>query len=191
MRRTRRHANFNRKNRKEKPIDFRWRFDARAVQSEISNLKSEIRIMPLKTQIDEQPSLNLTPMIDIVFLLIIFFMVGTKFSELERKMDLEPPSVAENGALTAPPRSKVVNVFRDGRIELDNRQVSISDLSHQLAAAHSQYPGIRVLVRGDADGRFQTVATVLNVCSQAGINRLGVSVKVSDRAANRQRAAWK
>ena len=44
--------------------------------------------MPLKIHIDEQPSLNMTPMIDIVFLLIIFFMVGTKFTELERKIGL-------------------------------------------------------------------------------------------------------
>ena len=78
--------------------------------------------MPLKTHIDEQPSLNLTPMIDIVFLLIIFFMVGTKFSELERKIGLKPPSVADNGALSAAPESKVVNVFRDGHIELDNQR---------------------------------------------------------------------
>jgi len=38
--------------------------------------------MPLKTQQDEQPTLNLTPMIDVVFLLIIFFMVATKFDEM-------------------------------------------------------------------------------------------------------------
>ena len=79
--------------------------------------------MSLKTCNDEQPTLNLTPMIDIVFLLIIFFMVGTKFSELERKIGLEPPKVTEGGALSAAPEAKTVNVFRDGRIELDNRPV--------------------------------------------------------------------
>ena len=59
--------------------------------------------MPLKTHVDEQPTLNLTPMIDIVFLLIIFFMVGTKFSELERKIGLKVPEVAGAEALTAAP----------------------------------------------------------------------------------------
>jgi biopolymer transport protein ExbD len=47
--------------------------------------------MPLKTNLDEQPSINLTPMIDIVFLLIIFFMVGTKFVEMERKIAVQGP----------------------------------------------------------------------------------------------------
>ncbi|MEK6249477.1 MAG: biopolymer transporter ExbD [Planctomycetales bacterium] len=143
--------------------------------------------MPLKTQIDEQPTLNLTPMIDIVFLLIIFFMVGTKFSELERKIGLEPPSVSDNGTLTSAPASKIVNVFRDGRIELDNQTVSLKQLTQMLAAAHGQYPAINVLVRGDAEGRFQPVASVLNACSQAGVSRMSVSVKLTDRSAGRER----
>ena len=49
--------------------------------------------MALKTHFDETPNVNLTPMIDIVFLLIIFFMVGTKFTELERQLQLELPDL--------------------------------------------------------------------------------------------------
>jgi len=66
--------------------------------------------MPLKTQFDEQPTVNLTPMIDVVFLLIIFFMVGTQFSELERNIRLQVPEVAGAAALTAAPERRVVNV---------------------------------------------------------------------------------
>ena len=69
--------------------------------------------MPLKTHNDEQPSLNLTPMIDVVFLLIIFFMVGSQYSELERSIELEVPRVTDSGALTAAPEKRVVNVFSD------------------------------------------------------------------------------
>ena len=49
--------------------------------------------MPLKTHQDEMPAINLTPMIDIVFNLIIFFMVSTRFTEIERKVDLSVPEV--------------------------------------------------------------------------------------------------
>ena len=59
--------------------------------------------MPLKTQIEEMPNLNMTSMIDIVFLLIIFFMVGTKFAENERKIALEVPRVSDRGTLTSAP----------------------------------------------------------------------------------------
>ncbi len=137
--------------------------------------------MPLKTHIDEQPGLNLTPMIDIVFLLIIFFMVGTKFSELERKIGLQIPAVANNGALSAEPEKKVVNVYRDGRVELENEEVSLDELTRRLNAARQQYPRIGVMVRGDADSRYQTVANVLSACSQAGIAKMAVAVKLETR----------
>ena len=136
--------------------------------------------MPLKTHLDEQPTLNLTPMIDIVFLLIIFFMVGTKFSELERKIGLRVPEVANAEALTAAPEPRVVNVYRDGRITLDRTPVTLEDLTEKLAAARSQYSELGVLVRGDAEGRFQHVAEVLNACKQADVRELGISVRPPD-----------
>jgi len=135
--------------------------------------------MPLKTHLDEQPTLNLTPMIDIVFLLIIFFMVGTKFTELERKIGLRVPEVSDTGALTAAPERKVVNVFRDGRITLDRTPVTLEELTRQLAATRSQYADLGVLVRGDARGHFQGVAEVLNACREAGIRELGISVRLA------------
>lgn len=134
--------------------------------------------MSLKTHLDEQPTLNLTPMIDIVFLLIIFFMVGTKFTELERKIGLQVPQVADRGALTAAPEKRVVNVYRDGTIVLDQTTVTLNELTTQLAAAHSQYADLGVLIRGDGQGPFQQVAEVLNACRQAGIAELGISVRL-------------
>ena len=150
-----------------------------SLQSAIRNPQSE---MPIKTHIDEQPSLNLTPMIDIVFLLIIFFMVGTKFSELERKIGLEIPSVSDPGTLSSAPEKKMVNVYRDGRIELDRTPVTLQQLTQQLAAARQEYPKLGVLVRGDAESKYQNVASVLNACRQAGISKMAVSVKLDHTA---------
>ena len=137
--------------------------------------------MPLKTHHDEQPTLNLTPMIDIVFLLIIFFMVGTKFTELERKIGLRVPEVADKGALTAAPERKIVNVYRDGTLTLDHVPVTLDQLTNQLAATRSQYSDLGVLIRGDAKGEFQGVASALNACKQAGIRNLGISVRLVRR----------
>ena len=134
--------------------------------------------MPLKTHLDEQPTLNLTPMIDIVFLLIIFFMLGTKFTELERKIALRVPEVTAGGALTAAPQRRIVNVYRDGTIWLDQQPVTLDQLIEQLAAARSQYEDLGVLIRGDAKGEFQAVAAALNACKQAGIRELGISVRL-------------
>ncbi len=142
--------------------------------------------MPLKTHLDEQPTLNLTPMIDIVFLLIIFFMVGTKFSELERKIGLEVPSVVDSGTLTAAPAKRVVNVYRDGTLTLDRENVTLAQLTENLAAAQRQYHDLGVLIRGDATGQFQRVAEVLNACKQAGIAELGISVRLTSKGSRKR-----
>jgi biopolymer transport protein ExbD len=134
--------------------------------------------MPLKTHQDDQPTLNLTPMIDIVFLLIIFFMVGTKFTELEHKIGLQVPEVTDHDALTDAPERKVVNVHADGAIMLDHRHVSVAELTQQLAAAHRQYSKLGVLIRGDRAASHGTMTTVYNACTKAGVSRLGISVKV-------------
>jgi biopolymer transport protein ExbD len=136
--------------------------------------------MPIKTHLDEQPTLNLTSMIDVVFLLLIFFLVGTQFSDEERSIDLQVPAVADTAALTAAPEQRVVNVYRDGRITLDREDVTLEVLTQKLASARSQYSGLGVVVRGDGGGPFQRVAEVLNACKQAGISELAISVRLSE-----------
>ena len=135
--------------------------------------------MPLKIQRDDQSSINLTPMIDIVFLLIIFFMVGTKFSELneiERDIALQVPQVTDARALTSAPRKRVINVYRDGRIVLDEKPVSIDQLQMELVNARLQYNKLGVVIRGDADSRYQSVANVIATCRKADITDLNISV---------------
>ena len=91
--------------------------------------------MPRYRPLIEDDELNMTPMIDIVFLLIIFFMVGTKFTELERKIGLKVPEISENGALTAAPEKKVVNVYRDGHLTLDRDIVTLAELTQPQGTA--------------------------------------------------------
>ena len=137
-----------------------------------------------KRRRDHRPVMNMTPMIDIVFLLIIFFMVGTRFTELseaEHEMPLEVPTVSQAGALTQAPAKRVVNVTRDGTITLDRRIVTLDELKTELARAIGEYPRLGVIVRGDANGRFQSVASVLGACREAGVSEMGISVRVAAR----------
>jgi biopolymer transport protein ExbD len=137
--------------------------------------------MPIKPQFDDEiPVLNLTPMIDVLMLLIIFFMVGTKFIESEKALELQIPQVSDKAkALTEKPSKKVVTVYRDGSVTLDGKDISLEQLTKRLASARSQYKGLGVLVRGDAEADFQRVASVLNACKQAGISDLGISVRLA------------
>lgn len=135
--------------------------------------------MPLKTQIDDAPALNLTPMIDVVFLLVIFFMVATKFTELERRIGLRVPAVTTTAPLTPAPAKRQVNVYQDGHIDLDRQSVGLEELTTRLTRARSQYPALGVLIRGDAGVRYQRVAEVLAACKEAGVAELGISVRLA------------
>jgi len=140
--------------------------------------------MVLKRTTEEPIGVNLTPMIDIVFLLIIFFMVGTRFSELnesERDIRLKVPEVANAGTLTAPPSKRVINVFNDGSITFDGEAVELRQLAQALIRARSEYPELGVIVRGEQTALHQQVAEVLSACKEANIVDLGIAVRVARR----------
>ncbi|MAT72527.1 MAG: biopolymer transporter ExbD [Planctomycetaceae bacterium] len=142
--------------------------------------------MPLKVQHDEAPSLNLTPMIDVVFQLIVFFMVATKFTELERDIQLNLPEVSQAAAMTAAPKAREIVVLADGRYLLDGQESALEEMTSLLAAAKSEYHGVEVVIRGDATCAFQHVASAMAACQKAGVTELNVSVRVAGASAVRR-----
>jgi biopolymer transport protein ExbD len=143
--------------------------------------------MPLKTLGDEQPSMNLTSMIDVMFLLVIFFMVGAKFTDTERNLSVRVPQVSTTSAGNAAPAKRVINVHSDGRITLDRETVTLAQLKTKLQAAKAEYTRLGVVVRGDAQAVHQNVAGVLAACREAGIADLGISVRVAQENSNGMR----
>ena len=133
--------------------------------------------MSRRRQRTEDASVNLTPMIDVVFLLVIFFMVGSHFGEAQGRIDVNVPGVGDLRAMTRQPDERMVEVSGDGRVTLDNRPVSLDELSRQLRAMHQQYPDVRVAIRGEADASFQRVAEVLQVIRGTGIQQMGIAAK--------------
>jgi biopolymer transport protein ExbD len=144
--------------------------------------------MPLKSHLDDEPTMNLTAMLDVMFLLIIFFMLGTKFVEdEERNIALNVPAVTDSrDVLAKPPACKVVHVDNAGNIMLGNGRdqfpVSLEELTNQLTAEQKECPKLSVVIRGDAENKLQRMAEVLNACKQAGIRDLNLTVRaVSSR----------
>jgi biopolymer transport protein ExbD len=136
--------------------------------------------MPLKTRHNEEITLNLTPMIDVVFLLIIFFMVATNFSDMQRNVDLELPKVAGTGSAVPPNKPRVVTVFADGRVELDDVRVTRDELVAALSDARKTYGSeLEVVLQGDGNCPFQFVADSLAACQQAGVTQIGLTVELA------------
>lgn len=143
--------------------------------------------MPIKTQLDELPALNLTPMIDVVFLLIVFFMCASKFSGDQRDIDLRLPEVAKADAANAAPQSRQVAVYAGGRIALDREDVTLAQLTEKLTVAKLEQPALSVVILGDAGCEFQHVADALAACKEAGISHLSVSVRIAQGATSGRR----
>ena len=144
--------------------------------------------MPIKiTPHEDIPALNLTSMIDILFLLIIFFMIGTKFVESERQIDTRSLLCVDNprGALTVPPDKKLVNIYRDGQVELDHpgRHAAAThrsiDRLCEWPISPAGRPGPRRRQRAAAaSGRRPVLAC------QAGVADLGISVRMAGSERN-------
>ena len=134
--------------------------------------------MPLKTQEMEEPGLNLTPMIDIVMLLVIFFMVGTQFADQESQYEIELPTVSEAQPLTALPDEIVVDVLQDGNIVVDGKVLDTQELESRLRDAKRNYSDQGIIIRGDADGPYQHVMTILNICRRAKISNVQLANQV-------------
>lgn len=138
--------------------------------------------MPLRTSSnDEELNINLTPMIDVVMLLIIFFMVSTKFTNPERQFQIELPTVNSAQPLTTRPDELVVSVDREGKFFLGQEAVTAEELSVRLAEAQANYPEQVVMIRGDAQGNYQYVMDVLAICHQVKITniKLANSIKAA------------
>lgn len=126
----------------------------------------EVSIMPLRTDSLEEPQLNLTPMIDIVFLLIIFFMVGTRFSEIEQQFDVDLPSASAIEPMSATPDPLIITVARSGDLSLANESLSAEELERKLVLAKEAFSGQVVLIRGDGEGTYQSIINIMDLCNR-------------------------
>ena len=137
--------------------------------------------MPLRTESLDEPQLNLTPMIDIVFLLIIFFMVGARFSELEQKFDVDLPTATPMETISRQPDPIVVSVSRSGDLAFNGTGVTVSELRQKLTAARDAWADQPVLIRGDGEGRFQAVIDVMDLCRELQIRRFSLAFQPVER----------
>jgi biopolymer transport protein ExbD len=136
--------------------------------------------MLLKQSSDDLPTVNLTPMLDVVFNLMVFFMVGTKFTELDHQIKVDVPKVSQAGPLTSPPSKRIVSITREGTLWLDGRETTLPEITTELARARSEFPDLGVVVKGDGKGEFQKVADALAAVAQAGVAQTSICVRIED-----------
>jgi biopolymer transport protein ExbD len=116
-------------------------------------------------------NLSLTPLIDIVFLLLIFFLVATRFAEEDREMDVRLPAASEAMPLTVKPRELFVNINDKGEFIVSGKKMKDQEeLFVVIRRAVDNNPGSQsVVIRGDERSMLRYAVQVMNLCNRAGV----------------------
>lgn len=125
--------------------------------------------------------LEMTPMIDIVFLLMIFFLVASKLDEADRAIDVVLPQAAAAKPLTTRPREFVINIDRAGNYFAGARPVRLDELEDLLVQTAADNPARQtVVVRADEEVAHKFVVAAMDACVQAGIDDYQVQAASDD-----------
>ena len=132
--------------------------------------------MNMRPRRREDPDVNLTPLIDVVFLLLIFFMVSTTFTrETELKVQL-PEAGGE--PVEQPPRAVEVTVSAEGRYFVDGRAVvdrRVETLRRAIEKAAGGRRDVPLVIRADARAQHQAVVRAMDAAGRAGFTRLSIA----------------
>jgi biopolymer transport protein ExbD len=119
---------------------------------------------------------DITPLIDIVFNLVIFFLVATHFVSSEARETIVLPQATQTDDRPPAARRLVVTVLPDGSLSVAGRAVSIPDVDAMIAdAAQVGTEDYEVQIRGDRTAHFESVQPVLVACARHGVTRVVVS----------------
>lgn len=122
-----------------------------------------------RSQLEAIGEINMTPLIDLTFLLLIIFMITAPL--LENGVDVSPPE------MTASPlkdEGKVVNLNNRGEIVFEHTVLSLEELSAKLAALVSADPHLTVMVRADGDRPYREVMDLMRIVKNAGVSDISL-----------------
>jgi biopolymer transport protein ExbD len=123
--------------------------------------------------VPEQPdAIQLAPLIDIVFLILIFFMVTSVYGALESEVDITLPT-ADSAVQTERNRGEIfINLRADGAIVVNNQEQTIPELQELLHQVAELFPGGAVIIRGDQSAMLGRAIEVLDCCRNADIQNV-------------------
>jgi biopolymer transport protein ExbD len=131
-----------------------------------------------RLQADELPHVNMTPMVDVVLCLLVFFIAATRLYDWdENEFVVSVPQVADASPLTAAPDDLMLTIVRPGVVAVGDRTLELPELAKILRRSREQYEDQGVVIRGDAALNYQDLADVLSVCDRAGIHNVRLPVR--------------
>jgi biopolymer transport protein ExbD len=128
--------------------------------------------------------INMTPMIDVVFQLLLFFLVASRFADEERYMKMVLPQASEARPVSATTDAYTINVDHQGRFFVGGQALSRAGLQQALVQASANNPGRqRVVIRADKRCPFEYVVVVMDACNRAGLRNYQCVIAPESRRA--------
>ena len=118
------------------------------------------------------PGIQLAPLVDVLLLLLIFFLLTWNAARNENELDVKVPKASAAKERSAPIGDVVVNVKADGNVIVNRRTLAGPDLTTLLKGLVQLNADQAVIIRGDEAGAYKNIVSVLNICSEAGVTNV-------------------
>jgi biopolymer transport protein ExbD len=122
----------------------------------------------------EGPIINVSSLLDVMFILLIFFLATSTLQREEHDIAVNLPENADTGTLSSASRTLVINVRKDGAYYLQNTTKSLMEMQKSVADAAAQNPNQKVLIRGDQEALHGHVAAAVGACKNSGIHEANI-----------------
>ncbi len=117
----------------------------------------------------ERPVIQMAPLIDIIFLLLIFFMSASIFYQLETEINITVPTASDSTDIKRAPGEIIINIRKDGTIIVNQRELTQDELRKMLVRISQLYHGQSVIIRADRETFHEHVIKVLDICAGSDI----------------------
>jgi biopolymer transport protein ExbD len=124
------------------------------------------------SSMDEEAQIDMTPMLDIVFIMLIFFIVTTSFVK-PSGLDYNKPKASQ--ATSKPSANIFIGISKTGVIMMENRQVDVERVTANVERMLAESPEAAVLIQADKDTQHGLVVKVLDEVKSAGIDKISIS----------------
>ncbi|MEI6350047.1 MAG: biopolymer transporter ExbD [Verrucomicrobiota bacterium] len=112
---------------------------------------------------------QIAPMVDILLVLLVFFIVTWNFALTENELDVKVPTAANSKEQQPMVNQTVLNVRKDGTVVMEHKTLSPEQLRQKLAKLAELFPDYAIILRGDEQVPYKNLIAVLDICRQANI----------------------
>jgi len=124
----------------------------------------------------ENLGVAIAPMVDVVFLLLIFFLLTWNYARQEVELAVTVPEANEGKEARRAAGDVILNVKSDGTVVMNRQTMTLDEVRERLTKIAELFPDQAVLLRGDVDTRYEEIVRVLDVCSAANIWNVAFAV---------------